>query len=98
VALIGIVLKLFFTGKFGVSSTLMYVFMGWLIVFAIKPLIHSLSAGGLRWLFAGGAAYTLGAVVYGIKQIRFNHAIFHLFVLVGSFCHFVSVYGYITAG
>ena len=94
-ALTGIILKLFFTGKYNLISTLMYVFMGWIIVFAIKPLIDNLSSDGLLWLFAGGMAYTSGAILYSIKKIKFNHAIFHLFVLLGSFCHFVAVYFYI---
>ena len=94
-ALTGIILKLFYTGKYNLLSTLMYVFMGWMIVFAIKPLIHSLSADGLWWLMAGGIAYTVGAILYSIKKIIFNHAIFHMFVLLGSFCHFVSVYFYV---
>ncbi len=94
-ALIGIVLKIFFTGKYDLLSTLMYVFMGWIIVFAIEPLIHNLSSHGLFWLVAGGIAYTLGAVLYSIKQIKFNHAIFHMFVLTGSACHFISVYFYV---
>jgi len=94
-ALTGVILKLFFTGKYNVVSTLMYVFMGWIIVFAIKPLINNLPADGLFWLFAGGIAYTTGAILYSIKKIKFNHAIFHFFVLLGSFCHFVSVYSYV---
>ena len=94
-AIIGVTLKIFFTGKYNVLSTLMYVFMGWIVIFAIKPLINNLSFEGLMWLFAGGIAYTTGAVIYSIKQIKFNHAIFHLFVLLGSFCHFVSVYFYV---
>ena len=94
-AVIGISLKVFFTGKYNVISTLMYVFMGWIIVFAITPLINNLSTEGLFWLFAGGVAYTTGAVLYSIKKIKFNHAIFHMFVLLGSFCHFVSVYFYV---
>jgi len=94
-ALTGIILKLFFTGKYDVISTLMYVFMGWIIVFAITPLINSLSAEGVFWLFAGGVAYTTGALLYSIKKIKFNHAIFHIFVLLGSFCHFVSIYFYV---
>ena len=91
-ALTGIILKLFFTGKYNLISTLMYVFMGWVIIFAIEPLIDSLSKAGLTWLLAGGIAYTTGAILYSIKKIKFNHAIFHLFVLLGSFCHVVSVY------
>lgn len=94
-ALTGIILKLFFTGKYHLISILMYVFMGWIIVFAIKPLINNLSLDGLLWLFAGGIAYTIGATVYSIKKIKFNHAIFHVFVLIGSFSHFVSVFFFI---
>ena len=94
-AITGITLKLFFTGRFNVLSTLMYVFMGWIIVFAITPLIESLSTEGLFWLFAGGVAYTTGAILYSIKIIEFNHAIFHIFVLIGSFCHFMSVFFYV---
>ena len=94
-ALSGIILKLFFTGKYNLLSTFMYIFMGWIIVFAIKPLVNNLSAEGLFWLFADGVAYTVGAILYSIKKIKFNHAIFHMFVLLGSFCHFVSVYFYV---
>jgi hemolysin III len=93
----GVILKLFYTGKYNVLSTLMYVLMGWIIIFAIKPLINSLSSEGLFWLIAGGVAYTTGAVIYSFEKIKFNHAIFHLFVLLGSFCHFVSVYFYVLA-
>jgi len=94
-ALTGIILKLFFTGKYDLISTIMYVFMGWVIVFAIKPLIHHLPFEGLLWLFAGGISYTIGAILYSIKKIKFNHAIFHIMVLIGSFCHFVSVFFYV---
>jgi len=94
-ALTGIILKLFFTGKYDLISTIMYVFMGWVIVFAIKPLIHHLPFEGLLWLFAGGISYTIGAILYSIKKIKFNHAIFHILVLIGSFCHFVSVFFYV---
>jgi hemolysin III len=96
-ALTGVILKLFFTGKYNLLSTLMYVFMGWIIIFAIKPLVSSLPPGGVSWLLAGGLAYTAGAVLYSIKKIKFNHAIFHLFVLLGSVCHFVSVYFYVLS-
>jgi hemolysin III len=94
-ALTGITLKLFFTGRYKLLSTLMYILMGWLIIFAIKPLINNLSSEGLFWLVTGGLAYTIGAILYGIKKIRFNHAIFHVFVLLGSFCHFIAVYFYV---
>lgn len=91
----GIILKLFFTGRFDGFSTALYVLMGWIIVFALGPLRENLPGDGLSWLFAGGVAYTTGALLYSVKAIKFNHAIFHLFVLLGSFCHFVSVYFYV---
>jgi len=94
-AIIGIVLKLFHTGRFHVLSTLMYVFMGWMIIFAIKPLAENLSMAGLFWLGVGGLFYTVGAVIYSIRKIPFNHAIFHGFVLAGSASHFISVYSYV---
>lgn len=94
-AFAGIILKLFFTGKYDRASTIAYVFMGWLIVFAIKPLIENLSFEGLSWLFAGGLFYTIGAVLYSMQNIKHNHAIFHIFVLLGSFAHFMAVYYHI---
>lgn len=97
-ALTGIILKLFFTGKYKLLSTLMYVFMGWIIVFAIKPLMNNLSPEGLFWLVAGGMCYTLGAILYSVKKIKFNHAIFHGFVLLGSGCHFIAVFLYVLPG
>ncbi len=97
-ALTGIILKLFFTGKYNLISTIMYVLMGWVIVFAIKPLINNLPLEGLLWLFAGGISYTIGAILYSIKKIKFNHAIFHTFVLMGSLCHFMSVFFYVLPG
>ena len=70
--------------------------MGWMVVFAIRPLMQNLPMEGLYWLLAGGIAYTLGAVLYSLDNyVNHNHAIFHVFVLIGSFCHFVSVYFYV---
>ncbi len=94
-AVAGIVLKLFYTGHFNHLSTAVYVFMGWLVVFFVKPLIDNFPPAGLVWLLAGGLAYTLGAVLYSIGRLPFNHALFHLFVLLGAACHFVAVYGYV---
>ena len=93
-AVAGIIIKLFFTVRFKLFSTLMYVSMGWLIVFAFNPLLESMEPHGLQWLLAGGIAYTVGAVLYSIKKLPFNHAIFHVFVLAGTFCHFIAVYQY----
>jgi len=95
IAIIGVIFKLFFTGRFDKLSTAAYVLMGWLIIFAIKPLVENLPDGGLLWLFLGGLFYTVGAVLYSIEKIKYNHAIFHIFVLLGSFCHFMAVFFYV---
>jgi hemolysin III len=95
IAVGGIILKLFFTGRFDVLSTLLYVGMGWLAIFAINPLLKSMSPPGLMWLLIGGLCYTIGAILYSIKRIPFNHAIFHVFVLAVSFSHFMMVYRYV---
>jgi hemolysin III len=94
-ALTGIIFKLFFTGRFDKLSTITYVLMGWIIIFAIKPLVNNLPLNGLLWLAAGGILYTVGAVLYSMNKIKYNHAIFHIFVLLGSFCHFMSVFFYV---
>ncbi|MFK5921311.1 MAG: hemolysin III family protein [Verrucomicrobiota bacterium] len=95
-AVTGVMLKLFFTGRFNRISTAMYVFMGWVIVFAIKPLIAALPAEGVFWLVAGGVSYTVGAVIFSLDRIPLNHALFHVFVLIGSLSHFFAVYWYVT--
>ena len=94
-ALAGVILKLFFAGRYQLLSTIMYVAMGWLIIFAINPLIENLSSEGLWWLFGGGISYTVGAILFMLNKIPFNHAIFHIFVLLGTFAHFISIYFYI---
>ena len=91
-ALVGIVLKLFYTGKYDTISTIAYVIMGWLIIIAIKPLVDNFSFNGLIWLLFGGISYTIGAVLFMMHSIKYNHAIFHIFVLLGSFCHFMAVF------
>jgi hemolysin III len=95
IALIGVFFKIFFIGRFNKLSTIMYVAMGWLVVFDIQALIANLPPWGLFWLFAGGVSYTLGAILFSIDRIKFNHAIFHIFVLGGSFCHFVTIYFFV---
>ncbi|MCL7752761.1 hemolysin III family protein [Polaribacter sp. Z022] len=91
-ALTGVILKLFFTGKFDKISTAMYLLMGWQVVFFIKPLINELTSFSLNLLFAGGIFYTIGAVLYSIKKMPYNHATFHVFVLLGSISHFLAIY------
>lgn len=94
-ALTGVILKLFFTGKFDKLSTALYLLMGWQVIFFIKPLAASLPEKGLFFLILGGAFYTIGAILYSIKKIKYNHAIFHVFVLFGSISHFVTIFYYI---
>ena len=95
IALFGIVLKLFFTGKFSVFSTLLYLVMGWLIVFDFKNLSAVIHSNGVLLLFAGGLAYTLGIVFYTIEKITYNHVIWHLFVLAGAMFHFFMIFFYV---
>lgn len=92
IAAFGVVLKLFFTGKFEIFSTLLYLVMGWLIVFDFSNLSEALTPNGVLWLFAGGLFYTIGIIFYAIQKIPFNHVIWHLFVLAGAFCHFFMIY------
>ncbi|MEO9482090.1 MAG: hemolysin III family protein [Ekhidna sp.] len=92
VAISGVLLKLFFTGKYDRLSTIMYIAMGWIAIFAIKPLLVSMNTEGLLWLLAGGVFYTAGAILYSIRSLPMNHAIFHVCVLGGSACHFAMIY------
>ena len=87
----GVVFKLFYTGRFKRLSTLIYIAMGWLIIVAIKPMLNSLDAWTLGWLLAGGLFYTLGTYFYHRESIPYSHAIWHLFVIAGSVCHFIAV-------
>lgn len=86
----GVVFKLFFTGRFGALSTIIYVLMGWLIVIAIVPMMHALAPLTLKWLVAGGMTYTVGALIYHSKR-PYMHGVWHLFVLGGTICHAVAI-------
>ena len=90
-AVAGVVFKLFFTGRFRGLSTVIYIAMGWLVLVAIKPLLAALDAWTFGWLLAGGVCYTLGTVFYHRPSLPYSHAIWHLFVVAGSVCHYVSV-------
>lgn len=94
-AIIGTILKFFYTGRYNKISTLIYVLMGWIIVIAVEPLIYSISTQGLFWLTFGGISYSIGAIFYLLNRLPYNHAIFHVFVLVGSIAHFISVFFYV---
>ncbi len=90
-ALAGVVFKLFYTGRFKLLSTIIYIAMGWLVIVAIKPLLGALDGWTLGWLLAGGLFYTLGTVFYHRPNLPYSHAIWHLFVIGGSVCHYVAV-------
>ncbi len=92
----GIVFQLFFVHRFKILATAAYILMGWLAVFAVKPLLDALPAGGFAWLLAGGIVYTVGALFYLLKRLPYNHAIWHFFVLGGSACHYVAVVLYVV--
>lgn len=91
IAAFGIILKLFFTGKFELFSTLLYLAMGWLIAFDFGTLSQVMHSNGILLLFAGGLAYTVGIIFYVIEKIPFNHVIWHIFVLAGAIFHFFMV-------
>ncbi|MFV0540422.1 MAG: PAQR family membrane homeostasis protein TrhA [Aestuariibaculum sp.] len=95
IATFGIILKLFFTGKFNVFSTLLYLVMGWVIVIDYVELKHVMDPNGVNLLFAGGVAYTFGVVFYAVEKMLYNHVIWHLFVLAGAIFHFFMIYFYV---
>ena len=95
VALVGIFLKFAYPGRFEKLSLVLYLLLGWLIVIAIKPLFEVMAPGGLWLLLAGGLFYTVGVVFYVWDALPFNHAIWHLFVMGGSICHFLMVLLYV---
>lgn len=95
IAAFGVVLKLFFTGRFELFSTLLYLIMGWLIVFDFSNLSEIIGSSGILFLFAGGLSYTVGIIFYAIPKIPYNHVIWHLFVLSGAICHFFMIFFYV---
>jgi hemolysin III len=90
-AVLGIVFKLFFTGRMRLLSTLTYVLMGWIAIVAVVPISRALQPAALYWLIGGGIAYTAGTLFYHNRRIPYSHAIWHLFVLAGSTCHFIAI-------
>jgi len=94
-AALGILFKIFFVGRFPTASTAVYLLMGWLAVIAIKPLLTLVPSGGLLWLLAGGLAYSAGVVFYAWEKMPYNHAVWHVFVLTGSICHYFAVLFYV---
>ncbi len=89
---IGTVLKLFFTGKYDKLSTGIYLFLGWMLVFIYQPIHANMSFEIFAWIMAGGFSYTFGVVFYRWNSLKYQHSIWHLFVLGGTACHFVAIY------
>lgn len=96
-ALLGIIFKLTCIERFKKLSLATYILMGWLIIVASKELVQNLSMEGLVWLVAGGILYTVGIIFYVWHRLPFNHAIWHLFVLGGSICHFFTIFFYVLS-
>lgn len=103
IAIVGILLKAFWVFCPKWVSSVLYIGMGWICVLAFSQLLNSFTPAGFGWLLAGGIIYTIGGVIYALKLPIFNtkhknfgsHEIFHLFVMGGSFCHFILVYTFI---
>ncbi|HYV06847.1 MAG TPA: hemolysin III family protein [Blastocatellia bacterium] len=91
----GIVFKVFFVNRLEVLTTILYVAMGWVCVIAVKPLLAAVPVGGIAWLLAGGLFYTAGIYFFATKRVPYGHAIWHVFVLAGSICHFFAVFFYV---
>ncbi|XDD45535.1 hemolysin III family protein [Leptospira sp. WS39.C2] len=94
-ALIGVVLLLVFPGKYSGVRVAVYIFMGWLAIFVMKDIRTAIGVGGMTWLVAGGLSYTFGVIFYLWDRLPMNHAIWHLFVLSGSICHFFAILFYV---
>lgn len=91
----GVVLKVFYGTSLPILSTGLYLFMGWMVVIAIDPLVAKVPAPGLLWLIAGGLSYTVGVVFFAIdSRLQYAHLIWHLFVLTGTTCHYFAVLWY----
>ncbi len=96
IAVFGILLKVQFKHRFHLLRVATYLVMGWLVILTFDALKASLASGGLNLLIAGGVVYTLGVIFYLYERIPYSHAIWHLFVLGGSVCHYFSIYLYVS--
>lgn len=95
VTVVGILLNSLNLEKFQILSMICYIGMGWSIIFTIKTIIENIALGGTLLLLAGGIVYTAGIIFYRLKKYRYMHSVWHLFVLAGSVCHYLSVLIYV---
>ncbi len=91
-AIAGMTFYAIFGSRMRILSAITYVLMGWLVVFAFKPMVQNLNPLSLKLVLAGGVAYTVGCIFYALKKIKWMHCIWHIFVMFGSILHFFSVY------
>lgn len=102
ITLIGVFIKIFWISAPRWVSSGLYIGMGWMSILVMMPLVKSMPAGGMLWLVLGGLLYTIGGVIYGLKKPNINkpwfgfHELFHVFVLAGTFCHFIMMYLFIA--
>ncbi|SDB82712.1 PAQR family membrane homeostasis protein TrhA [Shouchella lonarensis] len=94
-AVVGVVFKVWFAKRFVILSTLFYLLMGWLAIFAFGPIRESLPSVGLWLLVSGGIVYSLGTIFYMWRWFLYHHAIWHMFVVAGSVCHFLLIIRYV---
>lgn len=94
-AIVGILTKVVFDMRSGLVSAVIYLAMGWAGVVAIEPLYHAIGPIPMALAIAGGISYTLGVVFFGWTSLRHHHAIWHVFVMLGSILHFIAIAGYV---
>lgn len=92
----GLIFEAMNIGKYKFISVAIYMAMGWLAIIAIKPMLEALPPGMFQWFLIGGLFYTAGIIFYAWKKIPYHHAIWHLFVLVGSITHFFGILFYLA--
>lgn len=97
-ATVGILAKLRFRHRYPRLSLISYLLMGWLVVVAAPEVAEAIGSDAMLWLVAGGLSYTVGAIFYVAKSVTFSHAVWHLFVLIGGICHFLTVVWYVLPG
>lgn len=92
IVLFGIIMKIFFWRRLKALSLALYIGLGWMAIFVLKPIITNMPAEIFWWVLAGGLLYTLGVPFFATRKMKYSHTIWHLFVLAGTFCHFIAIY------
>lgn len=95
-AVSGVFFKFIFVNRFELMSTIVYLIMGWLIIFAIKPIYYGITGDGFFYLLLGGLLYSIGSIFFLVKRIPYSHAIWHLFVLLGSASMYICVFKFVA--